>query len=57
VVRFDAVIWAWVGMVEAVEIRQVMWVVMLKFAKDQILGVDTPEQQVTCPVWNVLLTN
>jgi hypothetical protein len=44
VVRFDAVIWAWVGMVEAVGIRQVMWVVMLKFAKDQILGVDTPEQ-------------
>jgi hypothetical protein len=31
-------------MVEMVGIRQVMWLVMLKSAKDRILGVDTPEQ-------------
>jgi hypothetical protein len=30
-----------VGMVETVAIRQVMWIVMLESAKDQILGVDT----------------
>jgi hypothetical protein len=35
-----------VGMVETVGFRQVMWSVMLKLAKDQILGVDTPEQHV-----------
>jgi hypothetical protein len=33
-------------MVETVGIRQVMWLVMLKSAKDQILGVDTPGEQV-----------
>jgi hypothetical protein len=33
-------------MVEMVGIRQVMWIVMLKSAKDQILGVDTPGQHV-----------
>jgi hypothetical protein len=33
-------------MVETVEIRQVMWIVMLKSAKGRILGVDTPGQQV-----------
>ncbi len=33
-------------MVEMVEIRQVMWFVMLKSAKDRVLGVDTPGQQV-----------
>jgi hypothetical protein len=33
-------------MVETVEFRQVMWNVMLKSAKDRILGVDTPGQQV-----------
>jgi hypothetical protein len=27
--------------------RQVMWLVMLVSAKDQILGVDTPGQQVS----------
>jgi hypothetical protein len=27
--------------------RQVMWLVMLGSAKDQILGVDTPGQQVS----------
>jgi hypothetical protein len=31
-----------VGMLETVEIRQVMWIVMLESAKDRILGVDTP---------------
>jgi hypothetical protein len=29
-------------MVEAVGIRQVMWLVMLKIAKERILGVDPP---------------
>jgi hypothetical protein len=38
-------------MVEADGIRQVMWVVMLKSAKDRILGVDTPGQQVPLCVW------
>jgi hypothetical protein len=33
-------------MVETVEIRQVMWFVMLKSAKDQVIGVDTSGQQV-----------
>jgi hypothetical protein len=33
-------------MVEMVGIRQVMWFVMLESAKDRILGVDTPGQQV-----------
>jgi hypothetical protein len=33
-------------MVEMVGFRQVMWFVMLKSAKDRILGVDTPEQHV-----------
>jgi hypothetical protein len=33
-------------MVETVGIHQVLWLVMLKSAKDQILGVDTPGQQV-----------
>jgi hypothetical protein len=33
-------------MVETVGIRQVMWFVMLKSVKDQILEVDTPGQQV-----------
>jgi hypothetical protein len=32
--------------VETVGIRQVIWFVMLKSAKDQVIGVDTPEQQV-----------
>jgi hypothetical protein len=35
-----------VGMVETVGFRQVMWLVMLEYAKDQILGVDTPGQHV-----------
>jgi hypothetical protein len=33
-------------MVETVEIRQVMWIVMLESAKDRILEVDTPGQHV-----------
>jgi hypothetical protein len=33
-------------MVEIVEIRQVMWLVMLKSAEYRILGVDTLGQQV-----------
>jgi hypothetical protein len=33
-------------MVETVGIRQVMWFVMLKSAKDQVIGVDTPGLQV-----------
>jgi hypothetical protein len=32
-------------MVEMVGIRQVMWFVMLKSAKDRVIGVDTPGQQ------------
>jgi hypothetical protein len=35
-----------VGMVETIGFRQVMLLVMLKYAKDQILGVDTPGQHV-----------
>jgi hypothetical protein len=35
-----------VGMVETVGFRQVMWFVMLEFAKDQILRIDPPEQHV-----------
>jgi hypothetical protein len=32
--------------VETVGIRQMMWFVMLEIAKDQVIGVDTPGQQV-----------
>jgi hypothetical protein len=38
-------------MVEMVGIRQVMWFVILKSAKDRVLGVDTPGQQVPPRVW------
>jgi hypothetical protein len=34
-------------MVETVGIRQVMWFVMLESAKDRVIGVDTPGQQVS----------
>jgi hypothetical protein len=34
-------------MLETVGIRQVMWFVMLKSAKDRVIGVDTPGQQVS----------
>jgi hypothetical protein len=37
-------------MVETVEISQVMWFVMLKSAKDRVIGVDTPGQQVSSRV-------
>jgi hypothetical protein len=33
-------------MVEMVGIRWVMWFVMLESAKDRVIGVDTPGQQV-----------
>jgi hypothetical protein len=33
-------------MVETDGFHQVMWLVMLKYAKDRILGVDTPGQHV-----------
>jgi hypothetical protein len=33
-------------MVETVGIRQVIWYVMLESAKDRVIGVDTPGQQV-----------
>jgi hypothetical protein len=32
--------------VETVGFRQVMWIAMLKSAKDRVIGVDTPGQQV-----------
>jgi hypothetical protein len=32
--------------VETVGFRQVMWIVKLESAKDRVLGVDTPGQQV-----------
>jgi hypothetical protein len=31
----------------AVEIHQVMWFVTLKYAKDRVIGVDTPGQHVS----------
>jgi hypothetical protein len=37
-------------MVETVGIHQVMWLVMLEFAKDRVIGVDTPRQQVSSRV-------
>jgi hypothetical protein len=40
-----------VGTVEMVGFRQVLWLVMLDSAKDQILGVDTPGQHVPPHVW------
>jgi hypothetical protein len=33
-------------MVETVEIRHVMWFVMLESTKDRVIGVDTPGQHV-----------
>jgi hypothetical protein len=38
-------------MVEKVRIRQVMWLVMLESAKDRVIGVATPGQQVPPRVW------
>jgi hypothetical protein len=34
-------------MMETVEIRQMMWFIMLESAKDRVIGVDTPGQQVS----------
>jgi hypothetical protein len=50
-VRFHAVIWAWVGMVQMFGFRQVMRFVMLESAKDWILGVHTPGQHLPPCVW------
>jgi hypothetical protein len=38
-------------MVETVGVRQVMWFVMLESAKNRVIGVDTPGQQVLPRVW------
>jgi hypothetical protein len=38
-------------MVEMVGIHQVMWFVMLESAKDRVIGVDTPGQQVPPRIW------
>jgi hypothetical protein len=38
-------------MVETDGIHQVMWFVMLESAKDRVIGVDTPGQQVPPRVW------
>jgi hypothetical protein len=38
-------------MVETVETRQVMWIVILESAKDQVLRVDTLGQQMPSWVW------
>jgi hypothetical protein len=51
IVRFDVVIWGRFGMMETIGIRQVMWFVMLKSAKDWVIGVDTPRQHVLSRVW------
>jgi hypothetical protein len=51
VVRIDAVVCARFGMVETVGTHQVMWFVMLKSAKDRLIGVDTPGQHVPPRVW------
>jgi hypothetical protein len=45
-VRIDAVVWARLEWWRRFGFRQVMWLVMLESAKDQILGVDPPGQQV-----------
>jgi hypothetical protein len=38
-------------MVDMVGICQVMWYVVLESAKDRVIGVDTPGQQVPPRVW------
>jgi hypothetical protein len=50
-VRIDAMVWAWVQMVEMVGFCQMMWFVMLEPAKDWIMGVDTLGQHVPPRVW------
>jgi hypothetical protein len=41
VVRFDAVVSAWVGMEEMIGIHQVLWLVILESGNDRVLGVGT----------------
>jgi hypothetical protein len=43
--------WARYGMLETIGVRQVMWFVLLKSAKDRVIGVDTLGQQVPPRVW------
>jgi hypothetical protein len=50
-VRIDAMVQARMEMVEMVGIHQEMWMVMLKSAKDRVLGVDILGQQVPPRVW------
>jgi hypothetical protein len=38
-------------MVKTVGIRQVLWIVILKSAKDRVIGVHTPGQQVPPRFW------
>jgi hypothetical protein len=38
-------------MVKTIGICQVMWLAMLESAKDRLIGVDTPGQQVLPRVW------
>jgi hypothetical protein len=38
-------------MMEIVGFRQVTWMVMLEYAKDQVIGVDTPGQKVPPRAW------
>jgi hypothetical protein len=45
VVWIDGVVSAWVGLVETVGFRQVMWFAMLESAKDRALGVDTQDNR------------
>jgi hypothetical protein len=45
-VMIDAVVWARLEWWRRFGFRQVAWLVMLESAKDQILGVDPPGQQV-----------
>jgi hypothetical protein len=45
-VRIDAVVWVRLEWWRRFGFRQVMWLVMLESAKDQILGVDPPGQYV-----------
>jgi hypothetical protein len=44
--------------VETVGVRQVMWFVMLKSAKDRVMRIDPQDNRCgKCSVWNGLLTN
>jgi hypothetical protein len=50
-VRIDVVVWAMLEWWRRFGFYQVMWLVMLESAKDWILGVDPPGQQVPPRVW------